>query len=203
MLASEPVHPAFPLPWGIRPDGHALWAVRRHKWMELGFQEDYLLRALLREGFLVSRTNVEALGSFGLLYRGRLHDGRVRLSETLLPSMEAASWAPAPPQKEPWLWAQVDSRMTLDHDPGWAAVTVMVTNHLPVPLNAAIDAGGPGPVMRRCFVPGERSELSIPLPQTGRELRVWSETAVLAQLGVNDDRRTLGIGVEEVRYCAG
>lgn len=94
ILAAEPVHPAFPVPWGIRPDGHALWAVRRHKWMELGFQEDYLLRALLREGFVVSRTHVEQLGPFGLLYRGRLHEGRVRLTETLLPSTEAASWAP-------------------------------------------------------------------------------------------------------------
>ncbi len=203
VLAAEPVHSTFPNPWGLRPDGNALWAVRRKGWMELGFQEDYLLRALLREGFLVSRTHVEALGPFGLLYRGRLHDGRVRPGETLMPSVEAASWAPALPQGEPRLWAQVDSRMTLDHAPGWAAVTVTLTNHLPVPLTAAIDAGGAGPVTRRTFAAGEQCALAIPLPRIGRELRVWSETAVPAQLGVNNDRRALGIAVEELRYHAG
>jgi len=203
VLAAEPIHPEFPVPWGIRPDGHALWAVRRHKWMELGFQEDYLLRALLREGFLVSRTRVDALGSFGLLYRARLHEGSLRLSDTLLPGTEAASWAPAPPAGEPWRWAQVDSRATLDHDARWTAITVAVANHLPVPLSATIDAGGPGPAVSRKFMAGEQADLLLPLPWTGRELRVWSETAIPAECGVNDDRRPLGLAVQEIRYHAG
>jgi len=202
VLAAEPISPQFPVPWGVRSDGHALWAVRRHKWMELGFEEDYLLRALLREGFLISRTRVDALGSFGLLYRARLHEGSVRLSETLLPSTEAASWAPVPPSGESWRWAQVDSRATLDHDPRWTAITVTVANCLPIPLSAAIDAGGAGPAIRRCFMPGEESVLHILLPQAGRELRVWSETATPAQLGVNDDQRPLGLAVKEIRYYA-
>jgi SAM-dependent methyltransferase len=140
ILGAEPVHPDFPVPWGIRPDGHALWAVRHQKWMELGFQEEYLIRALLREGFVVSRTQVETLGLFGLLYRARLHEKSVRLGETLLPDTEAASWAPVSSSQEPWRWAQVDSRATLDCNPAWAAITVKVSNRLPVPLNAAIDA---------------------------------------------------------------
>lgn len=203
VLAAEPVHPDFPVPWGLRPDGHALWAVRRHKWMELGFREDYLLRSLVREGFVVSRTRIEALGSFGLLYRGTLHEGRVRFGEGLLPSGEAASWAPMPAGGEPRRWAQVDSRATLDHDPGWTAVTVAAMNHLPVPLAAALDAGGPGPAVRRTFAPGERAEIRIALPPSGRELRVWSETAVPARLGVNDDGRVLGVAVEELHYHGG
>jgi hypothetical protein len=170
--------------------------------MELGFQEDYLLRALLREGFVVSRTHVELLGSFGLLYRARLHDGRVRLTETLLPATETASWAPVPRTGEPWRWAQVDSRATLDCDPRWTAVTITISNRLPVPLCAAIDAGGAGPAIRRSLQPGEQYEVNIPLPRAGRELRVWSETAVPSQLGVNDDGRPLGIAVHEVRYHA-
>lgn len=202
LLAAEPVSPGFPFPWGIRSGGHALWAIRRFKWMELGFQEDYLLRALLREGFLVSRTQVEALGLFGLLYRARLHEGCVRLSKTLLPTTEAASWAPVPPEGEPWLWAQVDSRATLDHDPRWIGVTVTIANYLPVPLRATIDVGGAGPAVQRRFVPGEQSELFISLPPAGRELRVWSETAVPAQSGINDDRRPLGVAVQEIRYHA-
>jgi SAM-dependent methyltransferase len=201
VLAGEPVHPAFPYPWGVRPDGHALWAVRRHKWMELGFQEDYLLRALLREGFLISRTRIEPLGSFGLLYRAHLHDGTVRLGETLLPATEAASWAP-PSQGEPRLFAQMDSRATLDHDLGWARVAVTMVNYLTVPLTAAIDAGGAGPAIRHVFAPGECATLFLSLPPTRRELRVWSETAVPAQLGINNDQRVLGVAVEELCYHA-
>ena len=202
ILAAEPVHPAFPFAWGLRPDGHALWAVRRHKWMELGFQEDYLLRALLREGFVVSRTRIEALDSFGLLYRGTLHDGTVHLGSTLLPASEAASWAPQPAMGESRRWAQVDSRATLDHHAGWTAVTLVVANYLPIPLTASMDAGGAGPAIRRRLDPGERAEIRLRLPAVGRELRVWSETAVPAQLGMNDDPRRLGIAVEELRYHA-
>ena len=203
ILAAEPVHPGFPFPWGVRPDGHAVWAVRRHKWMELGFQEDYLLRALLREGFTVSRTRIEALESFGLLYRGQLHDGTVRLGETLLPAAEAASWATPPHGGEARRWAQMDSRATLDRDPGWTALTVVAENHLSVPLAMAVDAGGPGPALRHRLAPGERVELRLDLPSVERELRVWSETAVPAQLGINNDQRLLGVAVEELRYHAG
>jgi SAM-dependent methyltransferase len=202
VLAAEPVHSGFPFPWGVRPDGHALWAVRRHKWMELGFQEDYLLRALIREGFLVSRARLEALGSFGLLYRGRLHDGAVRTSGIMLPANEMVSWAAQPPQGEPHLWAQLDSRATLDHDPGWSHITVTAANLLPVPLAVAMDAGGAGPAIRRVFAPGERLALTLPLPTAKRELRIWSETGVPALLGINDDRRALGVAVEEWRYHA-
>jgi SAM-dependent methyltransferase len=202
LLAAEPVHPAFPYPWGIRPDGHALWAVRRHKWMELGFQEDYLIRALIREGFLVSRIHVEALGPFGLLYRARLHDGHVSTRGLMLPATEAASWAAQPSEGEPHLWAQVDSRATLDHDPSWAGMTVVAANHMPVPLAVTMDAGGAGPAVRRVVAPGERFAQYLSLPASGRELRIWSETAVPALLGVGADRRPLGVAVEEWRYHA-
>jgi hypothetical protein len=140
---------------------------------------------------------------FGLLYRARLHEKSVRLGETLLPDTEAASWALVSSSQEAWRWAQVDSRATLDCNPAWVAITVKVSNRLPVPLNAAIDAGGAGPAIRRSFTPGEQARLSIALPATGRELRVWSETAVPAQLGVSSDRRVLGIAVDEICYHEG
>jgi hypothetical protein len=38
-----------------------------------GSQGAYLLRTLLREGFLVSRTHLPELESIGLLYRAHLH----------------------------------------------------------------------------------------------------------------------------------
>ena len=200
VMSGEPIQPSFPVPWGVRPDGHALWAVRKHKWMELGFREDYFLRALLREGFVPSRTSIESLGTLGLVYRAVLHEGRIRPGETLLPADEQATWAPRSGGGEPRLWAQVDSCMTLDHHPAWKTVTVTAQNHLPVSLEATFYAGGADRPVRRVLAPGERLDLTLPLGSNRRELLVWSETAVPARLGVNDDMRVLGVAVEELAY---
>lgn len=200
VLAAEPVHPAFPQPWGIRPDGHALWAVRQHKWMELGFQEDYLVAALLREGFLVTKTWIEPLGSFGLVYAGTLHQGSFHPGRTMLPAGEAASWAKAPDGGEDRRWAGMDSRATLDQHEQWTVVEVKATNHLPVALQVSMDAGGAGPAVSMVFGPGETHTHRLPLGPGLRQLRVWSETAVPAELGVNNDTRRLGIAIEQVTY---
>jgi len=50
-LAAEPVSDGFPHPWGLRLDGESLWAIRKNGWLELGFQESYLLEALRRTGW--------------------------------------------------------------------------------------------------------------------------------------------------------
>lgn len=50
-LAAEPVNDGFPHPWGLRLDGESLWAIRKNGWLELGFQESYLLEALRRTGW--------------------------------------------------------------------------------------------------------------------------------------------------------
>ena len=50
-LASEPVFPAYPVPWGVRMDGEALWAMRNFGWLELGFDEAYFREALARTGW--------------------------------------------------------------------------------------------------------------------------------------------------------
>lgn len=42
----------FPLPWGfVRADRLALWSIRRMGWFELGFDNSYFLRTLLRFGW--------------------------------------------------------------------------------------------------------------------------------------------------------
>lgn len=50
-FGGEPITPDFPIPWGIRTDGESLWAIRRHGWLELGFQAKYFSAALQRSGF--------------------------------------------------------------------------------------------------------------------------------------------------------
>jgi SAM-dependent methyltransferase len=50
-FASEPIFPAYPVPWGVRMDGEALWAIRNFGWLELGFDEAYFREALARTGW--------------------------------------------------------------------------------------------------------------------------------------------------------
>ncbi len=50
-LGAEPVLPDFPIPWGLRMDGESLWAIRQNGWMELGYREDYFVKAFESTGW--------------------------------------------------------------------------------------------------------------------------------------------------------
>ena len=51
VFAGEPISAGFDFPWGIRPDGMAVWSVRKFGWLELGFSEDYFRDLLNRTGW--------------------------------------------------------------------------------------------------------------------------------------------------------
>lgn len=55
LMAGEPIfaapHPTLPYAWGIRLDGECVAVMRQRGWMELGFQEDYLLKVFAEAGF--------------------------------------------------------------------------------------------------------------------------------------------------------
>lgn len=55
VFGAEPISDAFPLPWGLRLDGESLWAIRKHGWLELGFQEKYFSNTLRQLGWAVSK----------------------------------------------------------------------------------------------------------------------------------------------------
>lgn len=55
VFGAEPILDSFPLPWGLRLDGESLWAIRRHGWLELGFQEKYFRNTLQKLGWTVTK----------------------------------------------------------------------------------------------------------------------------------------------------
>jgi 2-polyprenyl-3-methyl-5-hydroxy-6-metoxy-1,4-benzoquinol methylase len=195
ILCGEPISPTFPLPWGIRTDGHALWAIRSFGWMELGFNEDYFLRLMVQNGFSVEKVQYPELGTLGLLYRCTLHAGDFHLGESLLPSEEAASWAS---QEKCCRFSQAASWLTLDSGMEWRSIIVHVANHMPVPISATFYCGL-GRVQHR-FAPGERREIRLPLLPSHRQLHIGSETRVPAQIGAGTNSRSLGIAVERIIY---
>ncbi|MGE5269145.1 MAG: class I SAM-dependent methyltransferase [Thiohalocapsa sp.] len=54
-LAAEPIQPDFPCPWGLRLDGQSLWSIRKHGWLELGFNDRYFRSALAHTGWFARR----------------------------------------------------------------------------------------------------------------------------------------------------
>jgi SAM-dependent methyltransferase len=61
VLAGEPIA-SFPFPWGVRLDGESLWSMRKHGWLELGFDEAYFFGLLRKQGWTFQRTRIPELG---------------------------------------------------------------------------------------------------------------------------------------------
>ena len=55
----------YDIPWGLRLDGHSIWAIRNFGWMELGFRKTYIGRILDRLGFSLSWSSLGAAGAYG------------------------------------------------------------------------------------------------------------------------------------------
>lgn len=70
VFAGEPIGAFMPVPWGLRLDGQSLWAIRKHGWLELGFQEPYFHDALGRHGWVAEPARLGDATS-GLVYVAR------------------------------------------------------------------------------------------------------------------------------------
>jgi len=55
----------FDYPWGLRLDGHSVWAINQFHWMELGFRKTYMETMLARYKFKVEWSSVADLGAYG------------------------------------------------------------------------------------------------------------------------------------------
>jgi hypothetical protein len=51
IFGGEPITDCLPYPWGIRTDGISVWSIRRHGWLELGFQPGYFADVLAKTGW--------------------------------------------------------------------------------------------------------------------------------------------------------
>ena len=54
-FAAEPIQPDFPYPWGIRLDGQSLWSIRKHGWLEMGFEDGYFAEVLRQNGWFARK----------------------------------------------------------------------------------------------------------------------------------------------------
>lgn len=73
VFAAEPIAP-FPFPWGLRLDGQSIYSMRKHGWLELGFDTDYFLQTLKSMGFSVKRHQARSISSLCDVFVARNDD---------------------------------------------------------------------------------------------------------------------------------
>lgn len=85
-FAAEPVTDTFPMPWGVRTDGEALWAMRQFGWLELGYQESYFLRMLGHLGWIADKHVTDAT-YLGVIFEARPRTGSMSWRPSYCPPM--------------------------------------------------------------------------------------------------------------------
>lgn len=55
----------FQFPWGVRLDGHSVWAIHNFGWMELGFRKSYMTDLLGEHGFDLTWSSIPEVGAYG------------------------------------------------------------------------------------------------------------------------------------------
>lgn len=68
LLAAESIYENYPIPWGVRLDPHAIWAIRSFGWMELAFDAMFFSDLARRNGFVVERHDCPSAGAHGTLH---------------------------------------------------------------------------------------------------------------------------------------
>ena len=67
------------MPWGVRTDGEALWAMRQFGWLELGYRESYFLRMLGHLGWIANKHVTDAT-YLGVIFEARRANGVYELA---------------------------------------------------------------------------------------------------------------------------
>ena len=94
LMAGEPIATggdSVPYPWGMRLDAETVAVVRWRHWFELGFQEDYLVRMFIANGFVWTKYPC-AMTHYGDAHAFRPRPPRIYLATYSIPSAAGEGW---------------------------------------------------------------------------------------------------------------
>ncbi|MDP3858102.1 MAG: GSCFA domain-containing protein [Stagnimonas sp.] len=189
-VTEDPRSPAIPYPWGLRLDAETAGVVRWRGWYELGFQEDFLARCFIREGFEYRKHACEA-ADFAVLYEFRPRPPVLALESATLAPSDAATWHGA---EGGGRWTTARSTLTLDVRGAERRLGLTAINHHPTPMTVSFTVGSV--CHHQLFGPRERLELNLSAPD-GDRLLIECEPQSPASYG-SPDTRLLGLFVEQV-----
>ena len=200
VFAAESIYIDFPIPWGVRQDGHSVWAIRNFGWMELGFSENYFILLLRRHGLNLTKTYCKEAGPSGLVYVARKCKSGVAMGRTLLHSEESGFY---PPEASPNIHTRFTSGIAKLYIPYRQAslLTVELKNWLPREVRCSITHDNVE-VWRQTIGANEVVNARFQLARIDslEYVEITSDTFAPSNLGVNDDQRLLGISVGSVSF---
>jgi SAM-dependent methyltransferase len=195
-FAAEPINDGFPVPWGIRLDGESLWAIRANGWLELGFQESYFIRALLRLGWLV-RKHVNPGTHLGVIFEAWRANNCYPMSTFSLPPDEDATWGVPDSDAGPGQrFSARHSRITLEHGKAYGTVSIAAKNFSPRELPYSVEHG-------RNRVEGNAKPhsdltISVPYDPDAAELVIECATWRPSELLGTEDPREIALGISSI-----
>jgi 2-polyprenyl-3-methyl-5-hydroxy-6-metoxy-1,4-benzoquinol methylase len=194
ILAAEAIYPNYPVEWGLRQDGHSLWAIRRFGWMELGFGEDYIIRLMRRHNLALSKHTCPAAAAFSVTYLAQFRSSGVGIGRSMLTASETGFY---PMEFDPDIFTRfTNGDACLEIPGGTSRFSLELKNWLNVPLACELSMGG-----QMCWSgfikAGELLCVRLDRPIRGyfEVLSIRSDCHVPSELGINDDMRKLGVAV--------
>ena len=198
VFAGEPVLRDFPVPWGVRLDGHSLWAIRTFGWMELGFNEDYFIALLRRHNLSVQRYVCSEAGTPGVAYKATRHANGFSLAHSMLSSGESGFLAPETDPNIATRFTDGNACLQLPSSKTGKAL-IAFKNWLPCALTLTVEVNGTIHIQTEVAA-FESCQHSVPLAPAAytHTIRIRSSSFVPLELGINTDPRRLGIAVGSI-----
>lgn len=198
-FAAEPITDSFPIPWGLRTDGEALWAIRANGWLELGYQESYFVRTLQRLGWLVKK-HINTGSHLGVIFEARRANGRYAMSTFDLPPDEDRTWAgPDLAKSSTHRHTTCRSEITLERGREYESVVLEAINASVRDLQFSVQHGRHR--VTGAVAAGSELMVGVPYdPEAARlviECETWRPSEVLGTA----DHRELGLGVRSIALC--
>ncbi len=194
-FAAEPILEAFPVPWGIRVDGESLWAIRQNGWLELGFQESYFVRTLLRLGWLATM-HVNTVPHIGTVLEAVRANGSYVMGTFDLPPDEDRSWALRDGPDITHRFCASASRMSIEAGASYESIVIHAINFAPRGLSYSVQHG-------KCAESGTIAanadvEIRLPYDPEANCLEIGSETWRPSELLGASDERALGLAIKSI-----
>jgi len=142
ILSGEPIvereYAAVPYPWGLRLHSEVVAVVRRQRWFELGFSEDFLFELFVAAGFSMQRIDCEP-SLFGRMFVCGYTQGPARPGLDWMPPLLAQAWGDRFGEGR---WTRETSSWPLPCSTDAQSVTVDLENPLPMVRQIELTAGG-------------------------------------------------------------
>jgi 2-polyprenyl-3-methyl-5-hydroxy-6-metoxy-1,4-benzoquinol methylase len=197
VLAGEPVmgahnakwRPTLPYPWGLRLDGLSFRAIQTYGWMELGFDESYLVEMLMRAGFLV-QFHPCAATTRGSSYIARPTGTELNLGENFIIAAHGRAIDEWHSGEGSHRWTALEEVvLPLRHHQGMVGLALI--NHGGTGQSFEIESAGS--ITSGTLSPGEVRTIKVPASS-----RLCLRSQIRSAGGA--DTRKIGLAVKSVKY---